>query len=373
MKSDIKNRESVKTKLKFYCHTNDDSAAPVYISGSLNKWKVYDEAFKMMPGGRGVFKLEVVLEDTVPLKGEYLYTRGGWGEVERDNYGNKVPNRVWDTSINEYHDRVPRWADEGRAFRDYFLPIREVISEKYYIPQLKKSRRVQILLPHNYYESDWSYPVLYLHDGQNLFDKYAPFGSWAIDEKLAVLAEKGMGDIIVVAIDHGGVDRINEFTPYSGKTYAEGRNYVKFITETLKPDIDKKYRTLQDRANTGIGGSSMGGLISIYAGIIHPETYGKLMIFSPSLWASKSIYFEAIQFKKALETKIYLYAGGAESKNMVPNVRKFKEVLEMRGLDRKKLSFKLSLDPEGKHSESFWGAEFPKAVEWLFFTSQNLY
>ena len=373
MRSELQEKVAAKTKIRFYCHTNDSNKSPIYLTGSFNQWKIYDPAYEMKSVGKGVFALEVALDEDDGLQGEYLYTRGGWGDVERDYYGNKVPNRTWEKKIKEYHDQIPRWADEGRSFVEYYLPKRRVVSEEYYIPQLKKARRIQILLPYNYETTDWSYPVLYLQDGQNLFDKYAPFGSWAIDEKLAVLAERGVGNIIIVAIDHGGVDRITEFTPYSGKISAEGRNYVKFITETLKPDIDKKFRTLPDRANTGIGGSSMGCLISIYAGIIHPNIFGKLMIFSPSLWVSRNIYFEAIQFQMVLDTKIYLYAGGAESKNMVPNVRKFKEAMESQGVDRKKLNFKLSLDPEGKHSESYWGAEFPKAVEWLFFTNQKLY
>jgi predicted alpha/beta superfamily hydrolase len=117
--------------------------------------------------------------------------------------------------------------------------------------------------------------VLYLQDGQNLFENDAPFGTWGVDKQLAALAQRGKGDLIVVAIDHGGKERIKEFSPYDSQKWGEGlgRDYAKFLTETLKPYIDGRFRTQTGREYTGIGGSSMGGLISIYAGIMFPETY----------------------------------------------------------------------------------------------------
>ena len=95
--------------------------------------------------------------------------------------------------------------------RKELLPIVRVIEEKFEIPQLGKKRRITALLPHDYNESEKAYPVLYLQDGQNLFDDNAPFGNWAIDRALALMAEKDMGDIIVIAIDHGEKDRIKEY------------------------------------------------------------------------------------------------------------------------------------------------------------------
>lgn len=360
-------------RMRFYCHTQEDGNKHVYMSGSFNGWNVYDEKFRMKHMSSGIYYLDIEMDVSKHSKGEYLYTHGGWGEVERDVYGNKVPNRKWALKIKEYHDHVPRWADEGRSFNARFLPIREVISSEYYIPQLGKTRRIQVLLPYDYNETEWSYPVMYLHDGQNLFDKYAPFGTWAIDEKLAVMAEKGIGNVIIVAIDHGGADRISEYTPFGRHALSEGRNYVRFIVDSLKPDIDRRYRTLTDRMNTGIGGSSMGGLISIYAGLMEPKVFSKLMIFSPSLWVNRKVYFDIINFRNAEKAKIYVYAGGAESQNMIPNVVRLKNAIEGQGQDKSKISLKLSLDPEGKHNESYWGAEFPRALEWLFFTAQELY
>ncbi len=249
-----------------------------------------------------------------------------------------------------------------------FAPVIRVIEEAFEIPQLGKKRRITALLPADYEESEETYPVLYLQDGQNLFDDNAPFGNWAIDQSLAALDEEGIGKIIVIAIDHGKKERIKEYTPFIETKFGpgEGKKYMRFVTDTLKPYVDSTFRTRPERAFTGLGGSSMGGLISIYGGFMYPEVYGRLMIFSPSLWLTPNIPFDFIQFYHPLPTKIYLYAGGKESEMMVPNVRKFLSTLESKGLSKADIDFELSIDEEGEHNEYYWGREFPKAVEWLF-------
>ena len=114
----------------------------------------------------------------------------------------------------------------------------------------------------------------------------------------------------------------------------------------------------------------MGGLISIYAGLMYPEVYGKLMIFSPSLWVAPNIHFNAIRFEQPESSRIYLYAGGKESENMVPNIRRFKEALEQKGHEGQMMDFKLAIDPNGQHNEHRWGREFPSALEWLFYPNR---
>lgn len=255
-----------------------------------------------------------------------------------------------------------------------YAPIIRVIEEAFEIPQLGKKRRITALLPADYEESTETYPVLYLQDGQNLFDEHAPYGNWAIDHTLGELAEKGIGKMIVIAIDHGKKERIKEYLPFVETKFGtgDGKKYLRFVTDTLKPYVDKTFRTLPDRENTGLGGSSLGGLISIYGSLLYPEVYGKLMIFSPSLWLTPNIHFEMIHFFNPLSTKIYLYAGGQESETMLPNVRKFLTALENKGLGNGNIDFKLSVDANGEHNEYFWGKEFPKAVEWLFFNKASL-
>lgn len=348
--------------------TTEDSREPVYLAGNFNGWNAGDEACRMKQEGPGLFSFTFKDKNLLPGQLEYKYHRGGWDSVELDEYGNAAPNRLLDPrKAKEALDHVPRWKKGGLAYKPAFLPEIQVISEQFEIPQLIKTRRIAALLPYDYRESDKRYPVLYLQDGQNLFDDYAPFGNWAVDKKLAVMAERGIGGLIVISIDHAEKERIAEFTPSSRTKLGsgDGKKYVRFLADTLKSYVDKHFRTLPEREHTGIGGSSMGGLISIYAGLMYPEVYGKLMIFSPSLWVMPNIHFHFLNFQDLQNTDIYLYGGEEESVNMVPNIRRFQEALQEAG--EAFVKFRLSVDPGGQHNEARWGEEFPRAAEWLFF------
>lgn len=356
--------------LHLITNTSDDNR-PIYVAGSFNNWTACDENYRLVSSDLPD-QYEITLElpeDAVHV--EYKYTRGGWEGVELGRYGENALNHgryvAADWSVP---DRVPRWANAGLHFREEYLPQIVVINEAFEIPELIRTRRVAALLPHNYYETDKRYPVLYLQDGQNLFDDDAPYGSWGVDKQLASMTARGLGDIIVVAIDHAEAKRNSEFTP-SFKTRlgrGDGRQYVRFLARTLKPYIDDHFRTLPDATNTGIGGSSLGGLISIYAGLIYPDVYDRLMIFSPSLWVTPKIPFHLMKLSREFDGKVYLYGGTAESENMVPNMLRLQEELHKQtGGDQ--LEFRTEIDPDGQHNEARWGQEFPKAVEWLFFSN----
>jgi predicted alpha/beta superfamily hydrolase len=346
-----------------------DDRRPVYIVGNFNNWNAEDTRFKFKRTAFGKFSFCFPNNIDLPRRIEYKYVRGGWENQELDEFGNRSHNRVLDNPKGTIYDVVSRWSNYGLDFNPAFLPKIQVISEQFEIPQLNRKRKVSILLPHNYYNQPHKqYPVLYLQDGQNLFNPNAPYGNWGIDKKLAVLAEKGYGDMIVVAIDHAGKERINEFLPIKNKQLgiSEGKKYIRFIVETLKPYIDNNFRTMHERQHTAIGGSSLGGLISIYAGLRHPTVFGRLMIFSPSLWVTQNVPFDLIHFFQPIPTKIYVYAGGNEGGNMVTNIKNFKESLYNQGFASNNIHFKLSIDPQGTHNEYRWGQEFPKAVDWLF-------
>lgn len=227
-----------------------------------------------------------------------------------------------------------------------------------------------MLLPHDYYERpDLHYPVHYMTDAQNLFGDGSPYGNWKIDKSLSSLAGEDKANVIIVAIDHGGEERIQEFSPYDNPRLGKGLGalFLRFLTDTLKPYVDAKYRTKPDRLNTGMGGSSVGGLLSIYAALMFPHVFGRLMIFSPSLWISPRIYFDAIHFFEPFETRIYIYAGGKEGANMIPNTHKLKETLQNQGFGYSRVKINTSIDPKGQHHEKRWSKEFPIALKWLFF------
>lgn len=250
-----------------------------------------------------------------------------------------------------------------------FSPIIETIEEAYEIPHLNATRRISALLPHDYHTTDKHYPVLYLQDGQNLFNPMSQYGDWAIDKSLAKLAEQGMADVIIIAINHGEEERINEYLPYYHPRFGQGKGtfYIQFMTEKLIPFINEKYRTLTDFENTGIGGSSMGGLISLHAGLSNPGVFGKLMIFSPSLWISKKIFKSTKSFSPLEKAKLYLYSGGKESAEHLPNTRELGNIINEKMEKGHQIDFHFSINEEGNHSEVHWRKEFPKAIKWLFY------
>jgi predicted alpha/beta superfamily hydrolase len=251
-------------------------------------------------------------------------------------------------------------------------PIIEIIDENFMIPQLNRTRRISALLPHDYYNSDKKYSIVYLHDGQNLFDDFAPFGNWGVDKALTRMAAQGIKDTIVIAIDHGGEQRIKELIPFKTHKFkeVEGEQYIDFMMHTLMPMVNNRYRIHHERACTGIGGSSLGGLISLYAGFKYPHIFGKMMIFSPSLWITNDIYLQALNFPKDVATDIYLYAGGLESESHLDNVNKLADLLRSKEHEGQKLNLRYVTNPHGKHQEVYWGEQFPLALEYLFYRNQ---
>lgn len=357
------------TQLRLQLQTPaEESNRSVYVSGNFNGWGTGSKAYAMRQTGPGYYEFHFPVEEWLPEQLEYKYHRGDWDQVELDRFGNPRPNRILNPrKRDKQSDSVDRWMIDGLSYKPEYLPKIEILTEDFKIPKLIKTRRIAALLPCDYYETNKRYPVLYLQDGQNLFDDYAPFGSWGVDKKLALMKEQGFGDLIIVAIDHAEKDRITEFTPsYRTQLGAgNGKKYLRVLADRLKPYVDEHFRTLPGRENTGIGGSSMGGLISIYAGLIYPEVYGKLMIFSPSLWVSPHIPFRIMNLNDPHDMNIYIYAGEGESENMVPNIRRFMQAAQEQG--DASFNFELSLDPHGAHNEARWGQEFPRAAEWLFF------
>ena len=359
--------------MKFYLTTDEIDERPVYLTGTFNKWDPRDAAYIMEPLDDGRYFLEIP-DRFLKGKIEYKFTKGGWESVEIDRYGNINPNRKISKGIQETADHVEKWRLNWGPFKKEFSPEIELISEKFYIPQLDKTRKVWALLPYNYRKTDKTYPVLYLQDAQNLFNEGSPFGNWEIDQKLSILAEYGRGDIIIIAIENGHEDRINEYVLDSASIAknAEGKKYVRFMADTLKPYVDSVYRTKPEREFTGIGGSSLGGLISIYGGFLYPEVYSKLMIFSPSLWVNPEYDFPMMNFKNPYETKIYMYGGVIEGSEMTERMLEFQQRMDSSENQYSvQFDFKMSINPEGRHQEFFWSQEFPRAVEWLFFDTQE--
>ena len=340
---------------------------PIHIAGTFNEWTAGHPDYILERQEDGTLSIEVEPEIG---QVKFKFTRGSWETVETTAQGGFQPDHTlnYDGTPMTIELSILNWKDlssepNGNSTAS---PNVQVISN-FFMPQLNRNRRIWIYLPPDYATSGKKYPVLYMHDGQNVFDRATSFsGEWEVDESLNGLFENGDEGIITVAIDNGGGSRLNEYTPWPNPQYGggEGAQYVKFIVETLKPFIDDNYRTRQEREHTGIMGSSLGGLISMYAAIEHQEVFGKAGIFSPSFWFSDEAYTHVSNTGKKEDMKIYLLAGEQESESMVPDLNAMYNTLRNAGFEASELF--LTTDTDGQHSEWYWAREFPDAYIWLF-------
>jgi predicted alpha/beta superfamily hydrolase len=240
---------------------------------------------------------------------------------------------------------------------------------------LKNKRDVIVYLPPDYDASPGvRYPVLYMHDGQNLFDAATAFGGneWGLAETAERMMKAGeIQSLIIAGIYNTGVERVHEYTHVKDKRGNGGRAraYGKLIIDELKPLIDREYRTLPDAANTGLGGSSLGGLVSLYLGLTHPEIFGKLLVMSPSVWWSNAAILKTVaRFRHKVRQKIWLDIGTQEDSRpevCVQQVRQLRDALIDKGwLLGEELAF---MEDEGAaHNEQAWGHRAPHALKFLF-------
>ncbi len=232
------------------------------------------------------------------------------------------------------------------------------------VPQLETTKKIWLYLPTNYSKSEKAYPVIYMHDAQNLFDAESSYaGEWKIDEYLNGLNER---ESIIVGIEHGNEKRIEELTPYKNATYGggQGKAYIEFIKNNLKPKIDSTYNTLPDASNTTIFGSSLGGLVSFYAAMKYPETFGKAGVFSPAFWINPEIFTFVRSIELPGTTKLYFLAGTDEGETMLPKMEAMIQLLKSKGLKDEQLEQRII--EGGQHNEQLWASNFGTAYQWLY-------
>jgi predicted alpha/beta superfamily hydrolase len=341
-------------------------SAGIYMAGNFNQWQPKDEKYKLQKQSDGSFSINLPLPTS---DWEFKFTLGSWERVETDENGNDISNRIISKSETEAIVQIKKFKKGEKQPHSTASENVQILAEGFDMPQLNRKRRIWIYLPPDYQTNKKKYyPVLYVQDGQNIFDEATSYaGEWGIDKTLNHLyAEDNSNALIVVGIDNGSNLRMNEYAPWKHPKYGggEGYKYVKFITETLKPYIDKKFRTLKDRENTGILGSSMGGLISFYAGLKYPKVFGKVGVFSPSFWFSKEIFKMAEEYKMRFPSKFYFIAGEHEGGYVVSDTRRMAEVLKSKGLQDNYVRCLIHAD--GKHSEWYWRREFADAYRFMF-------
>ncbi len=233
-----------------------------------------------------------------------------------------------------------------------------------YSPQLLRDRTIRVWLPKGYKRSKKRYPVLYMHDGQNLFEpETAAFRDWKIPLRMESLPESHQ--VIIVGIDNGEERRIDEYAPYPKGTQGggEGDLYMEFIIETIKEFVDYSYRTFPFREATAIAGSSLGGLISMYAGLKYGEYFSKIGILSPALWYNPQVMklAENAQWKD----QYYYIAGSKLESSMMPmSIQNAYWGLKNNGYDDRKIYH--AIRDKGRHNELFWSKEFTYMMQWFY-------
>ncbi|HEX4020701.1 MAG TPA: alpha/beta hydrolase-fold protein [Acidobacteriaceae bacterium] len=237
---------------------------------------------------------------------------------------------------------------------------------------LPDDRDLIVYLPDRYTDEDRHYPVLYLHDGQNLFDgetSYIPGKTWSIYETAdALIASGEVEPLVIVGVYNTGTNRITEYTPTRDPKLGGGEAdlYGRLLIEEIKPFIDRTYRTLSGPQQTGLGGSSLGGLVTLYLGLQRPDIYGKLAVLSPSVWWNhKSILSFVDEAQPKPHLRIWLDMGTAEGKGTLRDSDLLHELLIQRGwVDGQDLMYKRV--PGGTHDETAWAERVGPFLKFLF-------
>ena len=261
--------------------------------------------------------------------------------------------------------------------------------EKVWSPHRRNRRDVDVYLPHSYGSKSTRYPVVYMHDGQNLSDPSTAFaGTWDLDATLERLAEHGI-EPIVVGVHNAREERLTEYSPFRDPRHGGGEAdaYLAFLAETVKPRVDRLFRTQPHRDATVILGSSMGGLVSLYAYFRYPWMFGRAGAMSPSLWFGRGALFDFIEEARTPDGRLYLDVGTHEGAATLRDARTLGRLLvKKKGFARDRRSRRRQTlydgpnrrtqsggaarlryveDPAGGHNEASWAGRLSGALAFL--------
>ena len=339
------------------------SETSIYLAANFNDWDPGHHNYQLKRQSDGSYGL--LLSQTGKFEGKI--TRGSWETVEVNSDGSQANNRRFqaykgDTLVW----RVANWHDQVEEPNTLSRQV-SILDSAMEMTALGRSRRIWVYLPPSYHKDpNRRFPVLYMHDGQNLFDRAISYsGEWGVDETLDSLAEAGQLELIVVGVDNGGEHRMQEYTVWDHARFGkgEGEAYLDFLVNELKPRIERELRVMPGDA--GLMGSSMGGLITHAAALRHPGEFNRLGIFSPSFWYHDSVFTEAHLAIQPMDIdKAFFLVGKKEGKNMVKNCETMFELYQTQGLSTEQVAYRL--DKNGVHHESFWGRELASILIWLY-------
>lgn len=347
---------------------------PVFIAGDFQGWNPGDPAYELADLGGLVY--EITLDLTVGTTIQFKFTRGSWGTVEKGPTGEEIPNRTHDVTGPETLElTVANWAD---------FPPSTITGDvtTHTVPGFLSGRRVWVYLPPDYHvRVDQHYPVLYMFDGQNVFDQATSYaGEWEVDETCeSLIPAELIEPLIVVAVDNGGLDRIYEYTPWYDPEFGDGGGgeaHLQEFISVLMPWVDSNYRTRAGPHNTGLAGSSLGGLMSLYSVYAHSDVFGLFGALSPSIWWSDDELLDYAAGQPKPAAKVYMDMGTIEAGSVVDenhngiddyidDLRATRDVMVGQGfvLDEDLMVVE---DEGGQHNEWYWAQRFPVTLQFLF-------
>jgi len=358
-------------------HNNgtDFIGEPIYLTGNMVDWKVDGLYVGILPPKGESLRVDLEHIDSTQL--EFKINRGSWHTLTASKDGFLLPPYVMESDtdasldiyIDAWRDTFPKSTASSRV---------SLLADSFYFKRLDSYKRIWIYLPIGYEDTLKKYPVLYMHDGQHVFDESTSLGrmgpvEWQVDKSINRLN----GDAIVVAIEHAlpFSEREKEYMIFPTAMVPEplGRDYLQDIVETLKPYVDLHYRTLSEKPFTAMAGSSLAGLLALEAGLLYPDVFGYLGVFSPSIWTAKPAVFGLLNEAVALashgigEQGYFYYAGGMEKRasETGDRPRMLTDMLEFTAAHREKTTSELivDIDDRGKHGALYWQKVFPRFFE----------
>jgi len=346
--------------------SNTPEADEIYIIGIFQNWESGDSDYKLTKESNGNYS--IVLEG-VTGNTFFKFNRGDSSSGESNEWGGYLPNREHNVSNGDTLIlQIAGWKDLSGGVSTAAENV-QVLTDSFYMSTLDRYRRVWIYLPPDYDESTKDYPVLYMQNGQNIFDATNPnIGEWKVDEILNDLFANGNEGIIVVGIDHGGVLdlQVDEYSPWESIAGGgEGDQYADFLAFELKPYIDQNFRTISDRSHTGIMGSDLGGLISLYTGLKHQNVFGKIGSFSPDYWINPQLNTYISELEINNDFRIYQLIGSLEEIGHINSTYEIESQLESVDVENR-IDFLTEEFEDGQSDEWFWSREFGNAYLWLF-------
>lgn len=345
----------------------------VFFASNVNDWQPNNGFFQFKKNEE---KYQLFLKNIPAQTIEFKVTKGSWQKAECGNNGIAINNRVaviqsdtviyinilqWQQPIEKMHTVEKKHTASKNV---------HIVSQNFPFFLQNPLRKIWLYLPEGYNESKKKYPVMYMQDGQNVFDNYtAAFAEWGVDEYLDSAIKNGAPPCIVVAIENS-VQRITEYNPYNHEKYGDGNGdaYVQFIIDEVKPFIDKNYRTLTSKENTIIAGSSLGGLISLYATLQYADVFGKGGFISPAFWIANGLKADIENATNNVNGKYFFSIGNLEGQQNIEDVLDIQEKL---ATNTASMIYSIIVN-DGKHDEANWRTIFPTFYQWIMADGSNI-